>query len=129
MEYAEIRPSLIDLAFKDKSGRVLAYAIKDNYPNLPEKLKEFNWYVADSGHCLMAVPLMLYIDACQNDKDLYDYEVTLPVKYVLERGYNIVTINNNKHLVVDVLYTEEFGALVGPQYDEFDNILFPQILS
>lgn len=129
MEYAEIRPSLIDLAFKDKSGRVLAYAIKDNYPNLPTELEEFNWYIADAGHCIMAVPLMFYAKARENNEALYYYEAPLPVKYVLEKGYKIVDINNNKHLVVDVPYTKELGVLTGSEYYEFNNISFPQVLS
>lgn len=79
---------------------------KDNYPGLPEELKEFNYYYNDgeTGHVIMAVPQCLLGEAME-DGDLEMYECPVPVKYILEKGYQIY-----KNVVVcDVEYGLPFG--------------------
>lgn len=135
MTYADfkngIRDSLRDFVNHDpNTGAVISYVLKDDYSIVPDELKEFNWYVADSGHSIMAVPKSLYVKAKEMNGNLYDYEVTLPVRYVLEKGYSIVNDNGENHVIVDVIYNEEYGAIVDSEYDDFDaSIPFPQIIA
>lgn len=62
------------------------HMVKDiKYPGLPEELKEFNYYLSDSGHCIMAIPEALLQEA-ETDGDIDMYECAIPAKYILERG-------------------------------------------
>lgn len=49
---------------------------KDNYPELPEELKEFNYFLSDgeTGHVIMAVPEHTLNKAEENVDELDDYE-------------------------------------------------------
>lgn len=102
------------------------YVIKDNYPDIPDELREFNWYVADAGRCIMSVPKIFFIEAKEKGKEnLYDYEIALPVRYVLKKGYEIIETPTSKHVIVDVPYNPEFGAEIDEEYNEYLNIDFP----
>lgn len=96
---------------KSFEGLNMSYIKKDNYPGLPAELSEFNYYYAESGHILMAVP------ECNLEKvkdgDYYRYEVPMPVKYVLSKGYRfqdgylIVEATKGKHILnIDDSYYE-----------------------
>lgn len=46
---------------------------KDNYPGLPDILKEFNYYYQDCGHVIMAIPEIILNEAIQNgDLDMFE---------------------------------------------------------
>lgn len=87
---------------------------KDNYPGLPEVLREFNYYLDDSGHCIMAIPECLLPEAEKNG-DLELFEVPVPVKYIIENGCYIY----KKHVICDVEYDPIFGMVVPDEYREF----------
>lgn len=87
---------------------------KDSYKNLPQELKEFNYYIPDSGHVVMVIPLILY-DEAEKSGCLDDYEVGIPCKYVLEKGYKIF----NGHVLCEVPYDSTFGAVVDEKYNEY----------
>ena len=62
----------------------------------------------------MSIPQCLFIDAKENGYD--DYDVPLPVRYVLEKGYKII----DNRVIVDVPYDNMLGAMVDDKYNEFD---------
>jgi hypothetical protein len=83
------------------------------YPGyLPEELKSFHYYISDSGHCIMCV-LRCHLEEAEGD--MYMYEVPVPIKYVLEKGYEIV----GEHVIVDAEYDEDLGLIVDDKYFEF----------
>jgi len=86
---------------------------KIGYPGLPEELEEYSYYLSDSGYCLMCIPECFEEEAWPGSQD--GYELALPTRYVLEKGYRI----RDGYLVVDVPYSDEMGAMVPDGYDEF----------
>lgn len=93
-----------------------AYMVREDsrYPGLPEELKPFAYYVMDAGHSVMAVPLCIWQEAVSNgDPDMY--EVPVPTKYILERGYAM----KEGHVVADVPYNSMFGLEVEEKYTEY----------
>ena len=78
---------------------------KDNYPELPEELKEFNYFLSDgeTGHVIMAVPEHTLNKAEENVDELDDYECPVPVAYVLKNGYRLY----KNHVICQVPYDEK----------------------
>lgn len=101
----KMRKSIIDIA----------HMVKEiDYPGgLPAELKEFHSYIVDGGHVLMCIPKQ-FMTALSSDKP-YMYEAPIPVKYVMEKGYELV----DDYLLVDVLYDGILGVVVDEIYDEF----------
>ena len=87
---------------------------KDNYIELPDDLKPFNYYYNDgeTGHVIMAIPTCLLKEA-EKDGDLDMFECPFPVKYVLEKGYII----HKNHIVCDAKYGM-FGLEILEKYYE-----------
>lgn len=85
---------------------------KDTYPDLPAELQPLNYWFADSGRCILSIPRCL-LDKAKKDMDMY--EVALPVKYVMEKGYEMI----DGHAVVDVKYDKFIGAVVDESYYEY----------
>lgn len=98
-----------------KSHKGLRGIRKENYPELPEELKEFNYYYNDgvTGHVIMAIPDKLLSEA-EEDGDLDMYECPFPVKYVLEKGYRIY----KGHIVCEGEYDMTFGLQINKKYFE-----------
>lgn len=97
-----------------KSLQDIKHMVKPiKYFDLPEELKPYNYYIADCGHCIMCILEMHLKQAQQTDMD--DYEITVPVKYVLEKGYRLV----NGYVVVEAEYDPNFGLDVDDRYFEF----------
>lgn len=96
-------------------GLIPGFVTKDDYPGLSEELKEFNYYyhAQDVGHVLMAIPEVLLTEALENG-DLDQFEVPIPVKYVLEKGYRIY----KDHLFVEIAYDKMFGVMLPEKYVE-----------
>lgn len=86
----------------------------DDYPGLPEELKEYSYWIADSGYSIMAIPEVLLKDHF-GDMRLWMYECAIPVKYVLEKGYK----KFEKYIVVDIPYSRETGVVVEDRYAEY----------
>ena len=85
------------------------------YPGmLPDELKPYHAYISDSGHSLMCIPAKVEKDAFDSSEP-WGYELPLPVKYVLEKGYE----KRDDYLIVDVPYDENIGAVVYDRYYEF----------
>ena len=82
------------------------------YPDLPTELQPFHYYLRDSGHVIMGVPNCFKKEA---DGNFDDYEVGIPVKYVLSHSYKI----ENGYIFIDVLYNKDLGVVVDKKYDEF----------
>lgn len=85
----------------------------DSYPGLPEELKEYCYYLTDSGYCIMAIPERLLKEHF-GSMDLWQYECPVPAKYVLEKGWK----HFEEYIVVDVPYNSETGLEVDG-YDEY----------
>lgn len=98
-----------------KSIENLMGVSKDNYPELPIELNEFNYYFYDgeTGHVIMAIP-ECFLDEAEKDGDLDEYECPVPVKYVLEKGYKIY----KEHVICDVNYDINVGLIVDEKYFE-----------
>ena len=88
---------------------------KDDYPSLPEELKEFNYYYNDDeiGHVIMAVPECL-LKKAEEVGDLDSFECPFPVKYVLEKGYRMY----KDHVICDGTYDPVFGLDIEERYAE-----------
>ena len=83
------------------------------YFNLPEELRSYNYYIVDGGHCIMCLLEKHLREAQQTNMDFY--EVPVPVKYVLEKGYRLV----NGYVVVEAEYDPNFGLDVDDKYFEY----------
>ncbi len=98
-----------------KSLEDIKHMVTDRkYPGLPDELREFNYYIADSGHCIMAIPETLLPEAEANG-DLIMFECPIPVKYVLDKGYR----KYGNHIVVNVGYSNVLGCDIDEKYYEF----------
>jgi len=83
------------------------------YPGqMPDELQPYHYYILDSGHAIMCV-LQVHLKEATGNMD--DYEVPVPVKYVLEKGYRFV----DGYVVVDADYSMEIGLIVDDKYTEF----------
>jgi hypothetical protein len=83
------------------------------YPNpIPDELIPYHAYIRDCGHSIMCV-LECHLSETNGNYD--DYELPVPVKYVLEKGYRI----QNGYVIVDAEYNEEYGLMVDDQYTEW----------
>ena len=83
------------------------------YPKpIPADLVSHHVYILDSGHSIMCV-LKQHWDEAKDIPD--DYEVPVPVKYVLEKGYEI----NGDYIIVDAPYDSDTGLNVPDEYSEY----------
>ena len=98
-----------------KSLQDIAHMVrKYPYPgNLPEELKLYHYYLLDCGHSIMCVLETHLAEAQKTSMD--DYEVPVPVKYVLEKGYRFV----GQYVVIDAEYSGELGLMVDDKYYEY----------
>ena len=88
---------------------------KDHYEGLPKELRRFNWYVPDSGHCILVIPEQ-FLESVDKTTDLDCYEVLVPCRYVLEKGYRLY----RGHVICNVPYDSRFGVCVDEKYSEYD---------
>ena len=86
----------------------------DDYPGLPEELNEYCYHISDSGYSIMAIPEVL-IKEHFGDMELWQYEVPMPVRYVLEKGYK----KFEGYLVVEAKYDDELGLMVDEEYYDY----------
>ncbi len=84
------------------------------YPgNLPEELVPFHVDFARDGHCLMIIPQNYLEEALKEENELDDYEIQIPVRYVLEKGYKFVEGHPN-YIVGFFDYDDEKGKVDVP---------------
>ena len=97
-----------------KSLQDIAHMVQNRpYPgHLPDELKPYHYYLLDSGHSIMCI-LETHMEEAQSSMD--DYEVPVPVKYVIERGYQLV----GGYVIVNAEYSSKVGLLVDDIYSEF----------
>ena len=83
------------------------------YPRpLPKELEPFCYYHVDTGFVIMSV----LEETKEETKGEYDeYELGIPVKYVLEKGYEL----KDGHVFVDAPYNDDFGLDVPDKYTEY----------
>ena len=81
---------------------------------LPDEIKHLHYYISDSGHCIMAIPRSLVPEITDEPME---YEAALPVKYVLEKGWE--KLPSTDCIVVDVEYDDMIGAVVPESYEEW----------
>lgn len=106
----------MDMALR-KSLEDIAFAVRDvPYPRpLPKDVEHLHCYVTDQGHCLLAIPEVLLVGA--DRANLWMYEVPMPVRFVLKKGYR--HIPDTDHIAVSVPYDPTFGTRVPDGYEEF----------
>jgi hypothetical protein len=80
---------------------------------LPKDLEKHHVYYVDSGHSIVCV-LESHLDQAQKT-DMKMYEVPVPVKYVVKKGYRFV----NDHVVVDAPYDEFLGLVIDEKYRDY----------
>lgn len=80
---------------------------------MPKELEPYHYFLLDSGHCIMCV-LERHLDEAK-ETCMDDYEIPIPIKYVLEKGYRII----NGYIIVDADYDDSFGLNVDVKYYEF----------
>ena len=100
---------------KAHKGLDLSKIWKDDYSNLPEELREFNYYYDDeeTGHVIMAIPECL-LNKAEEVGDLDAFECPFPVKYVLEKGYRMY----KDHVICEGKYDPVFGLEIEEGYGE-----------
>lgn len=97
-----------------KSLEDIAHMVQERpYPGqLPEELRPYHCYLLDAGHSIMCV-LECHIEEARSCMD--DYEVPVPVRYVLDKGYRFV----DGYIVIDAEYSSTFGLIVDDEYAEY----------
>lgn len=85
----------------------------DDYVGLPEELKEYCYYIADAGYSIMAIP-EVFLKEHFGSMDLWEYEIPMPVKYVLEKGYRFF----EEYVIVQADYDNETGLIADEKYEE-----------
>lgn len=99
---------------KSHKGIIVGGVIKDDYKDLPEELKKFNYYYKDdNGHVIMAVPESL-LEEAKHKGNLDVFEVPMPVKFVLKVGYRMIC----DHVVVQAEYDRNFGVMIPDEFYE-----------
>ncbi len=98
-----------------KSLEDIKHMVRDiPYPApLPADITNHQVYLIDSGHSIMCVLAQHWNSEAKVTPD--DYEVPVPVKYVLERGYR----KHGDYIIVDAPYDRTFGLDVPDEYSEF----------
>ncbi len=100
-----------------KSMEDIRHMIRDiPYPaKLPAEIAHLHYYVLDAGHSIVCVPrtFLPFITAYNTA----DFEVPIPVKYVLEKGWE--KIPGTDSVSVDVPYNDMLGVVLPDGYDEF----------
>ncbi len=93
--------------------------LDEEYPgDLPEDLKPFHYCFAREGHILMIIPRN-YLQEAFDENDLDAYEIAIPVKYVLEKGYEHVE-GHEDYIVGNFDYDPEIQKVdVPPEYYEY----------
>ncbi len=94
--------------------------LDDEYPEgqMPEELKPFHFNFAREGHVLMVIP-QNYLDEAIAEEDLDAYEIAIPVKFVLEKGYKFVD-GDDDHIVGFFDYDPEIERVEVPtEYYEY----------
>lgn len=86
---------------------------KPYHKTIPEELEPYRYYILDSGHCIMCVLECHLAEAKEACMD--DYEIPVPIKYVLEKGYRVI----DDYVIVDAPYNDIFGLEVDEKYYEF----------
>lgn len=87
-----------------KEWLLYGFAKKGTFKNLPEELRPYQYYLADSGNVIMAVPECILQEAIKSG-NLSNYEVAIPCSYVIQHGYRFY----GDYVVVDVRYDSEIG--------------------
>ena len=89
------------------------------YPgDLPKELEKFHYCFSHDGHVLMVRPRN-YLDIALASGELDDYEIQIPVKYVLEKGYKFVDGHLN-YIVGNFDYDDELQRVDVPtEYYEY----------
>ena len=86
--------------------------------DLPPELQKFHYYFSHEGHVLMVIPRN-YLQTALESGDLDDYEIQIPVKYVLEKGYQFVD-GHLDYIVGNFDYDDELQKVdVPPEYYEY----------
>ena len=86
----------------------------DDYPGLPEELKEHCYWLSDSGYSIMAIPEILLKEHF-GSMELWQYEIPFPVRYVLEKGYKMF----EEYVIVVADYDDEIGLKIEGDYEEY----------
>lgn len=81
--------------------------------SVPPELQPYMYYISDSGHCIMCV-LQFHLKEAKA-KGMDNYEIPVPIKYVLEKGYKIV----EGFVVVDARYDSDTGLEINEKYYEY----------
>lgn len=95
-----------------KSLQDVAHMVsKRPYPgSLPAELEPYHYYIADGGHAIMCVLECHLTEGCMDD-----YEIPVPVKYVVGKGYRFL----DGYVVVEAKYELPYGLMVDEKYSEY----------
>lgn len=109
-ENLNVRKSVFDMQVKTLDNEYTG--------DMPEELKPFHYYFAHEGHVIMIIPRN-YLDIALESGELDDYEIQIPVKYVLEKGYEFVEGYFN-YIVGNFDYDDELQRVDVPvEYYEY----------
>jgi hypothetical protein len=97
-----------------KSLQDIAHMVRKRsyHGKLPDELGPYHYYLLDAGHSIMCV-LECHLDEAKGNMD--NYEVPVPIKYVLEKGYRFV----DGYVIVAATYDRNIGLDVDDKYYEY----------
>ena len=114
---------MMDFSFESLNVRKSVFdrqvrTLDNEYPGLPEELKPFHYYFSHEGHVIMIIPRN-YLQTALDTGELDDYEIQIPVKFVLEKGYEFVEGHYN-YIVGNFDYNDELHCVEVPtEYYEY----------
>ncbi|MDD7408661.1 MAG: hypothetical protein SOV71_04105 [Anaerovoracaceae bacterium] len=89
--------------------------LDEEYPgDLPEDLQPFHFCFAREGHIIMIIPRN-YLQEALDEHDLDAYEIAIPVKFVIEKGYKHVE-GHEDYIVGNFDYDPEIQKVDVPYY-------------
>ena len=113
MHYNDIPFDFDSLNIRKSVYDMQVMTLDNPYPGeLPKELEKFHYYFAMDGHVLMVIPRN-YLQKALETGDLDDYEIQIPVKYVLEKGYEFVEGHLN-YIVGNFDYDDELQKVDVP---------------
>ncbi len=98
---------------------------KSYHKQLPKELERNYVYLKDCGHNIICVLESSIANKNVGAQNLWKYEIPVPVKYVLEKGYRegLFCLKDNPEdegiIFIEAPYSDECGLLVDSSYDEF----------
>ena len=103
---------ILDARESVKEWMLHGFARKGTFKGLPEELKPYQYWLADSGNVVMVIP-ECHLQKAMDSGCMSDYEVGVACSYVLKKGYRFY----EDYVIVDVPYDSKTGICLVEEED------------